>query len=339
LPPQTATHSPEPRLSLADWRHAERLFHVRRESVVPVDQPLALISQIQRSGGHLLAALLDGHPQLHCHPAETQIGHPTKADWPVLDLAAGPDAWLGCLREPWVARMFERGYGRRFLSRPLPMTIVPSFLDNLFRVLVASDPPSTQRAVIDRYFTAFFNAWIDVQGLYDGPKRWVTGFCPRLAWGESRQRWAADYPDGRLLALLRDPRAWYASARSHKQRYLEVDEAIPLWRQGVEAIEAAKRESPRRVFVITYESLVAEPESAMRATAEWLGIDWTPSLLVPTFNRRPIPANSSFGGSDVGVRTASLDRWKEVLEDSDRRFIEQNALPIYEEARTIADRA
>ena len=328
---------PEPRLSLADWHDAERLFCNRRAAIVPVREPLVLISQIQRSGGHLLSGLLDGHPELHCHPAETQIGHPGKADWPRLDLAAGADAWLESLSEPWLADAFARGYRKRYSKQLVPVTIVPSFVDRLFRLLVSSEPPQTSRQIVDYYFTAFFNAWLDCQGLRERPKRWIAGFCPRLAWGESRTRWSSDYPDGRLLTLLRDPRGWYASARPHKQHYRDLEGALAEWQRGADEIAAAKRESPDRVFVVTYERLVAESEQTMRAIAEWLAIDWTASLLEPTFNRRPIPANSTHDLPADGVRSEPLDRWRAELGENEVSRIEERELPRYDAVRELAD--
>jgi hypothetical protein len=53
--------------------------------------------------------LLDGHPALHVHPYELHIGHPTKFDWPELDLGAGPDSWLAMLSEPVIGKLFENG--------------------------------------------------------------------------------------------------------------------------------------------------------------------------------------------------------------------------------------
>jgi hypothetical protein len=342
MPRNNELHSPEPRLSLADWRHAERLFHTRRENLVPVAEPMVLISQIQRSGGTLLNSLLDGHRELHVHPWEIQVGHPSKYEWPVLDPNAGVEPWLETLAEPWLPRAFETGYRKdRYggsAAESIPLTIVPSFVERLFRVLVATQPPTTSRQILDRYFTAFFNAWLDCQGLAEGGKLWLAGFCPRLAWGESRARWWADYPDGRLIAIVRDPRGWYASARSHApdRRYSDLDAALAEWATGTDEIVTAKRERPDRTFVVVYDQLVAEPEAGTRALAAWLGIECTPSLLEPTFNRRPVPPNSSFDVPSGGIRSESADRWRDELAPNERSAIEREHLGRYEAACELA---
>ena len=56
----------------------ERMRRVCLANVRPVNEPVAWISQIQRSGGSLLSQLFDGHPQLHAHPHEIKIGYPKK---------------------------------------------------------------------------------------------------------------------------------------------------------------------------------------------------------------------------------------------------------------------
>ena len=175
-----------PALSLASVADAERLFAARRADVVPVTQPLVLISQVQRAGGTLLNTLLDGHPELHVHPYELHIGHPDKHTWPPLNIDAGPETWLAALREDSTRRLFDHGYRKGSAARePLPFLVVPSFLERLFRVLVDERRPQSERAILDAYATAYFNAWIDAQGLRDTPKRWWVGFAPRLAWGRT----------------------------------------------------------------------------------------------------------------------------------------------------------
>ena len=61
--------------------------------------PLLLVSQIQRSGGSLMAQLFDGHPELYAHPFEIHIGYPNKWDYPELSAADSPQKWLECLYE------------------------------------------------------------------------------------------------------------------------------------------------------------------------------------------------------------------------------------------------
>ena len=98
------------------------------------------------------------------------IGHPTKHHWPTLDLEASPDVWFEMLHEPRVLRLFREGYRKTTTEtseeiEPLPFTLVPSLMQRLFRIACHERPPDTSRQIIDRYFTAFFNAWLDCQGL------------------------------------------------------------------------------------------------------------------------------------------------------------------------------
>jgi hypothetical protein len=58
---------------LLDRAHSFCLEHIK-----PVTEPLALISQIQRSGGSMLSQLFDVHPEVHAHPHELKFGHPKK---------------------------------------------------------------------------------------------------------------------------------------------------------------------------------------------------------------------------------------------------------------------
>lgn len=155
--------------------------------------------------------------------------------------------------------------------------------------------------------------------------------------GGSRGRCQADYPDGRLIGIVRDPRGWYASARSHGHRYRDPDGALKQWRQGADEIAKAKREAPDRVFLMTYERLITEPEALTRRLAGWLGIDWTPSLLDPTFNRRPAAPNSSFEIPTGGIRAESLDRWRAELDGSELSTIDRFALPTYEAMGELAE--
>ena len=336
----------QPDLSLASPSDVERLLWSRWESLVRVDQPLVLISQVQRSGGTLVNMLLDGHPELHVYPYELRGGRSSveKSRWPVLDLSGTPAQWHEQICSPVLVHQFRDGYLKKSPATEgldelatLPFTILPTMVEGLFRRLCSLRRPRSQREVLTHHMTALFNAWLDNQGLRERPKRWVTGLTPRAAWGESRGRFFADYPDGRLVACLRDPRAWWASASHFFSQYADFDTTFPLWERGAREMAAAKRERPAQVFLLTYEALVTDPEPAMRALAEWLGIAWHPLLLCPTFNRLPAFPNSSFAMSKTGIRTESLERWRDVLDRRVVRTVERRALALDEQVRAQAD--
>ena len=164
---------------LTDYR---ALIRARLAHVVPVGEPLVLISQIQRSGGTLLLQLLDGHRQCHVDPYELKIGHPKKHNWPPLDLSR-PETWFETLYFRGIVERIRRterttppGRG----PRRLPVPLLPRLQKQVFDASAAG--AGSEREVLDAYFTSYFNAWLDNHDLYTGaPKRAVVGFTPRLA--------------------------------------------------------------------------------------------------------------------------------------------------------------
>jgi len=326
---------------LTELEEYEELTRMRAEHLVPVHEPLVLISQIQRSGGTLLSQLFDGHPELHSHPHEICIGKPDKWDWPPLDLSA-PETWFATLREPLLAEWIETGYVKdqtelRKQRDPdvFPFVFSAKLQRELFERCAAG--AERERDVLDAYFTSYFNAWLDNQNLYTGRKKAVVGFTPRLAMELERvERLFAAYPDGLLVSIVRDPRGWYASARRHRKYYADVEQSVGLWRTSTEsAIEAAARFG-ERVVVLTYEQLLDDPEAVMSSLAARMGIEKTPDLLVPTFNSRPIRANSSDAVERTGILPERRDAFRDVLTADEIAQIEGLAGDLYERATPVS---
>jgi len=314
-----------------DAAELAQLQTVRLAHLVPVRQPLVLISQIQRSGGTLLSQLLDGHPEVHAHPGELSIGKPKKWDWPPLDLER-PETWFDVLFEPQVDLYLRGGFLK---EKPLlgqlepdvfPFLFSPRVQRAVFDRCVAEWRPETERGVLDCYFTSYFNGWLDDQNLYSGPKKVVTAFTPRLAMEADRlERYLAAYPDGTFVSIVRDPRAWYASARKHRPHYEDVDEAMALWRQSAEAALDARSRLGDRVLLLTYEQLVEETEQTMRRVADRIGISWSPVLSTPTFNGRPTLANSTEPVERRGVLPERATAYRFSLDDATVEAIERAA--------------
>jgi hypothetical protein len=179
-----------------------------------VTSPLALISQVQRSGGTLLSQLFDGHPELHAH------------------------RWLETLFEYSVLSHFKKGYKKEkkrddaFLFLFLPSVQREIFLDYL-----GSIRSPTSRDVFDAYMTSYFGAWLNNQNS-TGQKKYVTAFTARLAMRKGNmESFFGTYPDGRLISLMRDPKNWYPSAIRHKPRVCkDIRDGVDLWKKGAQAM-------------------------------------------------------------------------------------------------------
>ncbi len=301
-----------------------------------IDQPLVLISQIQRSGGSMLAQLFDGHPEIFAHPAELFIGYPNKWDWPRLDLGVRPLNWFGALFEHELLKFVKKGFSKgksneHARRQKMPYDFSPERQRELFLEVCAARPARSQRDILDAYFTSYFGAWADWRAT--GRERYVTAFCPRVVMhAGSVARFLADYPDGRIVSSVRDPRTWYVSSRAHSpETYPDPARAIDQWRRSTEAVLALAAAKPESHFFVAYEALIADPPRVMARLAAWLGIEYLDILTVPTYLGQPVPPNSSFQVAETGVNKLSLERvsW---LDPAERDYIEREAMPLYESA-------
>ncbi len=282
------------------------------EHIQPVTVPLALISQIQRSGGSMLSQLFDGHPQVHAHPHELKFGYPKKYIWPPIDLGDRPDRWFEILFEDIVVRHFRYGYKKMAKYKDTFLFIfLPSLQKELFLKYFEPLDKINQRDVFDAYMTSYFGAWVNNQNLL-GDKKFVTAFTPRLAFMETNMAsFFKTYPDGRLISVVRDPKNWFPSANRHQlDKYGNITKALDQWNESARSMVRNKKAFGDRVCIITFEDLVQRTDSVMRYLADFLKIRFDDILLTPTFNKIPVKPNTSFKLENPGIMISALERYK-----------------------------
>lgn len=301
-------------------------------SVRPVTSPLALISQIQRSGGSMLSQLFDGHPEVHAHPHELKVGYPKKYIWPSLDLHDSPERWFEILFEDSVVHHFRYGYKKMekyeetFLFIFLPLLQKKIFLEYLNSVKI-----KTLRGVFDAYMTSYFGAWVNNQNRL-GEKKYITAFTPRLAIMKNNMESFFDiYPEGRLISVVRDPKNWLPSARRHRlDKYGDIRQALDQWVDSARSMVRNKQKYGDRVCIITFEDLVRRTKAIMRYLADFLDLDFDDILLTPTFNKYPIKPNTSFKLEKPGIMISALERYK-TLSLEELAVVEKATGEVYEE--------
>jgi sulfotransferase family protein len=282
--------------------------------------PLILISQLPRSGGSLLSQLLDGHPQFLVYPWEMTIGYPVKNEWPILDMRDAPDRLFAQLFDAELGYLARKGYRKRGKAKQKEKRIKFKYspLDH-YLSFVASLPQSrTQRSVLDTYFDTFFRSWRrdPNDALY------IAGFVPRLA---SRPQSVAgffrDYPDGRLISIIRDPADWFASRRAHTKngevRYGDVREEMTLWNTMAARVIQYMRDHGDRFLLLSFKELVSDRDATMRWLSAWSGIDFCPSLLNQTFDSKSIHPNTNFDDPPERLAEAVFER-KQNLTETER---------------------
>jgi hypothetical protein len=309
------------------------------DHIVRVDQPLLLISQAQRSGGSLLLRLLDGHPECNVVPFQLR-GLDEVAKRPPTNLE---EAWKE-FHDPKLALRYEAGHRQRKHDilrdeETFSFDLQPELQRAIFDACTGCREPSL-RNLFDCYFTSYFNAWLDYDNLRTGEKRWVVGFEPGVARSLSRRTAVRNiYPDGRVVSIVRDPWSWYASARRWEPRWAEREAALDYWCSvagGTLKWQRKQSKQRREVRLVTFENLLTETEETMLRIARWIGIEFRPELTRPTFNGRPIKANTSFSDVQTEVSTAPLERAQGELSADDVDYIEARAGELY---RTMAKKS
>jgi hypothetical protein len=313
--------------------HLKKLGRICLENINPITAPVALISQIQRSGGSLLSQLFDGHSEIYAHPDELMIGHPKKYIWPHINLKESPMRWFNLLFEDNVIKHFNEGYTKGHKSeKTFPFMFLPYLQKIIFLQYLGSIESITQRDIFNAYMTSYFGAWLNHQNNY-GPKKFVTGFTPRLAMvQESIELFFSVYPDGRLISIIRDPKNWFPSAHRHrdkKKKYENIESASRQWAENAKAMVKNKEKYGHRVCIIRFENLISDIESVMRHLANFLNIEFDDILLTPTFNKSPITANTSFNAEKPGIVASTLSRYK-TLNPQELKIIEKMTKAEYQ---------
>ena len=310
--------------------HLRDLFQSCSDHISPVTEPLALISQIQLSGGSLLSQLFDGHHQIHAHPHELIMGFKKKYIWPRIDLNDRPEHWFGILFEKMTIEYTTKEYKqRRADQETFPFILVPFLQKELFLKYLDSIQSITLRDVFDAYMTSYFGAWISNQNA-NGQKKFITAFTPRLATFNANMEFFFEiYPDGRLISLVRDPKNWFPSARGHTpEKYGDLEGALNQWIECALAQIRNKESYGDRVCIIKFEDLVSNTEVVMRYLAEFLGIEFDDILTVPTFNKFPIKAHTGLKSKNDDGVNIPLSKYR-ALSDQESETIERITAETY----------
>lgn len=135
-----------------------------------------------------------------------------------------------------------------------------------------------------------------------------------------------EFPNARVVHMLRDPRDRYASVRRRNGQDLSrVGAATARWLRSARAATRNSARYPDGYLVVRYEDLTRDPERTMRTVCRHVGVRYTERLFemegLP--EHRATGGNSSFGDLEPGaISTRGVGRYRDVLRPGEIAFIE-----------------
>lgn len=208
-------------------------------------------------------------------------------------LAAHPDAF-GYGELPTIARISR--YLKAATRQPLPGTI--ETITDLY-------PPDALQQAADTYYR-------------DLARRSEAGarFCVDKAPLNFYQAGLISllFPHARIIVCTRDPRdvclSIYSENFAPDQVFsTDLEDLIVFHRQHERLIRHWREALPDRIHEVNYETLVGDPETTLRATLEWLGMDWNEACLEFHQQAKPVLTPSRWQVR-APIYSSSIGRWR-----------------------------
>ena len=279
---------------------------------------------VSRSGTTLLRRVLDSHSRIAIAPENHFLGHLLPWEGARQRLRSAGDLAEDATIARWVELLyspaFQEGSRLRAASpfwRWVKRNVPPSELEAR---LLAAD--RSERGM----FAALLRLYADRRG-----KAIVGEKTPaHVGWADTLLEW---YPRGRIVHMMRDPRAVYVSelrrrredARTFPYRWLirvpplfrwfVLGEVAWAWAGAVGRHRTLARTHPDGYRLVRFEDLVDAPEVTVDALCTFLGVVAEPAMLQQEVTSKGAMLGQS--GFDAGAAT----RWRESIRPSEASWL------------------
>jgi len=133
-----------------------------------------------------------------------------------------------------------------------------------------------------------------------------------------------EFPDCRIIQVIRDPRASFASFRRVKVGSNQVSKFVNDWRFA--ATLDQNLEGNKRYLRVKFEDLVANPEATSESICKFLEVDYDPGMM--QFHERKTagfsPEQTHHQNTRKPVFQSSVAKWKEELSNTQIGLIESS---------------
>jgi Sulfotransferase family len=255
------------------------------------DFPLLMLTAMYENGGNTTHRFLDGHPQLHVYPFESQIGTPHVRDglasmfplkyrWPEFLLDATP-------AQDYDAIIDEEAKVRTRTPHVSKFRHIDFELDDDERRDIYcsySHRAGRSRATnVEAFFRATHLAWKNER--CSGEETMYVGYSPAVivdAW-----KILKDFPRAHVLHVARNP--WSAYADTKKRPVpLSLSDYMLRWNLNQHFALLARARDPERVHVLRIEDIMDDPVQTLGGLLTGIGLRSCATLATPSWNGEPL---------------------------------------------------
>jgi hypothetical protein len=292
-------------------------FHPDPDRMSFLDRPV-MITGLGRSGTSLLRNLLDAHPNLLTFSGETRFWRRASeavtyqdqvnyTGYRIFSLLVSLDGGRG--------PRWNLSGGKADLQTYLNfVTLYDYYIGQMPKHLNTPAKAAT---------AAFYAA----QGRKDTqPLRWVNKAPDDILYKDIILN---SFPQTKFILSVRDPRARMASRKLRANRagnmFDLAGQSHHVAKSWTEVADVLAAEKPDTSLLVRYEDLVQQPEAVMRRIAEFLEIEFSPTMLEPTVYGEPARMKSGYGEKTIvpgTVTTSSVDKWRQSVSENEITIID-----------------
>jgi hypothetical protein len=251
------------------------------------DFRLLMIGAMYENGGNTTHRFLDGHPQLHVYPFESQIGtrhvndalsstFPLKYRWPEFLLDATPAQDYHAIIDEEAKVRARTPNVSKFRHAPF------DFSDDERRDVYCRIVGETGRGRaknMEAFFRATHQAWRDENS--SGEEQVYVGYSPIITVDAARI--LSELPKAHVLHVVRNPWSAYADT---KKRPVPLDLAgyMMRWNLNQHYALLERERFPGRMHIVRAEDVMADSVATLTAILARVGLRSDESLANPSWN-------------------------------------------------------